>query len=210
MPNRNKRVKENLKLFVTGVYIALAIALTQIISSAVQKIDTVNSFFVFNFIFIIFLYGFFIFILIKFSKPFRNFLFRMFGVQSENPKEDPPHNNEVLIIPQKTQISKERLSIKDALKKYLDLILLAVLISIVIQGAYDAFFYSMKGDVWDAFNSLYAMGLVVGIIIAIILWLYVGALLESRKTKPEEVDSNEIDKEETESEKVKRISQYTS
>jgi len=192
MPNRNKRVKENLKLFVTGVYIALAIAVTQIISNAVQKLDTTNSFFVFNFIFIIFLYGFFIFILIKFSKPFRNFLFRMFGIQSENPKEEPPNNNEVLIIPQKTQISNEKLSIKDTLEKYLNLILIAVIIGIVIQGAYDAFFYSMKGDICDAFNSLYAMGLVVGIIIAILLWLYVGAVLEGRKTKPEEADSNDV------------------
>jgi uncharacterized membrane protein len=74
----------------------------------------------------------------------------------------------------------------------LNLILIAVIIGIVIQGAYDAFFYSMKGDICDAFNSLYAMGLVVGIIIAILLWLYVGAVLEGRKTKPEEADSNDV------------------
>lgn len=86
MSNLKKIIKENSQLFVIGIYIAFAIAITQVISSQIQKyfIDNTNYLSAFiMFIFIVVMYGFFIFILVKISSAFKNFLLRMFGVQSE-------------------------------------------------------------------------------------------------------------------------------
>lgn len=84
MRDFKKTVRENSKLFVTCTYIALVIALTQIISSQVQKYyidnqNAVSAFFML--IFLVLLYGFFILILVKTSTTFRGFLLRMFGVE---------------------------------------------------------------------------------------------------------------------------------
>lgn len=101
------------------------------------------------------------------------------------------------------------------LKKYVNVILIAILLSIVFQGAYDTLFFVMKGDNYDAIRSLAAMGVVVIFIILAILILWVWALSKDSKIKPKETDSNKRQKEpetteETESEKLKRESQYTS
>ena len=98
MTDLRKKVKENSKLFVTCSYIALVIALTQIISSEVQKyyINNTNPFSAFlMLIFLILLYGFLIFILVKSSVAFRKFLLRMFGVEAEPSKPETPKDDKL-------------------------------------------------------------------------------------------------------------------
>jgi hypothetical protein len=69
------------------------------------------------------------------------------------------------------------------LKKYVNIILIAILLSVVFQGAYDTLFYGMKGDNSDAIRSLAAMSLVVIFIIVAILILRVWALVSDIKPK---------------------------
>jgi uncharacterized membrane protein YbhN (UPF0104 family) len=81
------------------------------------------------------------------------------------------------------------------LKKYVDVILIAVILSVVFQGAYDTFFYGMKDDNFDAIRSLAAMGVVLLFLIAAFLLLYAWALVKDRKIDPKEKGSGEkIDK----------------
>jgi hypothetical protein len=84
--NLRQRIKENLELFATCIYIAMSIFLVQVVGSAFQKYvienkDPLSQ--VLMAIFSIALWGFLIFILFKISSPFRKFLLRMFGVDSD-------------------------------------------------------------------------------------------------------------------------------
>jgi hypothetical protein len=96
MADLKRKIRENSEILSTCIYIAFAIAITQVVSSQIQKyyIDNTNYFSAFiMFIFIVVMYGILIFILVKISKPFRNFLLRMFGVESETLKENPDKQN---------------------------------------------------------------------------------------------------------------------
>lgn len=79
-------IKQNSQLLSTCIYIAFAIAFTQVISSAIQKyfIDNPNPLAAFlMFIIIVVLYGGVIFILVKISPTFKKFLLRMFGAKAD-------------------------------------------------------------------------------------------------------------------------------
>jgi D-alanyl-lipoteichoic acid acyltransferase DltB (MBOAT superfamily) len=89
--NLGKKVKKNLGLFATCVYISMGIFVVQVISYAFQKYviegTDMTSQIVMAIITMI-LWAIFLFVLFKISSPFRKFLLRMFGVDTD--KSDDP------------------------------------------------------------------------------------------------------------------------
>ena len=94
------------RLIVICIYIAFVIAITQIIGSQVQKyvIDNKNYFSAtLLLIFIVLLYGFFLFV---FDLLSGHFIIKMFGFDSETRKEVSPNESQPLSIPAKDKETK--------------------------------------------------------------------------------------------------------
>jgi hypothetical protein len=85
MTQSNQKKKQYSALCATCIYIALVIAITQVVSSKIQEYVIDNHDYlsaVIMFTVIVVIYGLTIFFLVAVFKPFREFLMRMFGVQS--------------------------------------------------------------------------------------------------------------------------------
>ena len=78
------------------------------------------------------------------------------------------------------------MAFRNDLKKYINIILIALVLGIIFQGVYDTFFYGLKGDNNDAIRSLAAMTVVVILIVGAILILWAWSLMKESKIKPKE------------------------
>jgi hypothetical protein len=67
------------------------------------------------------------------------------------------------------------------LKEYRNVVLVAVFLSVIFEGAYETFFYIMKSDAGDAIRSLASMGVVF--LFGIAAYLILVALVKMGKIK---------------------------
>lgn len=91
-----QKIKENSELFAICIYIAMSIFVVQVVSYAFQKYviegtDLLSQ--IIMAIFTIILWAIIIFVLVKISSPFRKFLLRMFGVDTNKSETSQEKNN---------------------------------------------------------------------------------------------------------------------